>query len=97
MDFELPDGDGPQATEQIKALMPAVKVIMLTARTDDQSPRPRDRGGVLRLRQEGPRPIDVLVDAIVGGARGRDDHAAARPASRSSASSARPIGGSAPT
>ena len=37
MDFELPDGDGPQATEQIKALTPAVKVIMLTARTDEQA------------------------------------------------------------
>jgi DNA-binding NarL/FixJ family response regulator len=35
MDFELPDGDGPEATEQIKALMPEVHVIMLTARTDD--------------------------------------------------------------
>jgi DNA-binding NarL/FixJ family response regulator len=37
MDFELPDGDGPHATEQIKALTPAVKVIMLTARADEQS------------------------------------------------------------
>ena len=37
MDFELPDGDGPQATEQIKALTPAVKVIMLTGRTDDEA------------------------------------------------------------
>jgi putative two-component system response regulator len=37
MDFELPDGDGPQATEQIKALTPGVKVVMLTARTDDQA------------------------------------------------------------
>jgi putative two-component system response regulator len=35
MDFDLPDGDGPQATEQIKALTPSVKVIMLTSRTDD--------------------------------------------------------------
>jgi putative two-component system response regulator len=35
MDFDLPDGDGPQATEQIKALAPSVKVIMLTARVDD--------------------------------------------------------------
>lgn len=33
MAFDLPDGDGPQATEQIKALMPAVKVLMLTAVT----------------------------------------------------------------
>jgi putative two-component system response regulator len=37
MDFELPDGDGPYATAQIKALTPAVKVIMLTARADEQS------------------------------------------------------------
>jgi DNA-binding NarL/FixJ family response regulator len=37
MDFELPDGDGTQATEQIKALMPSVKVIMLTAHTDDEA------------------------------------------------------------
>ncbi len=37
MDFELPDGDGVQATEQIKALMPLVHVIMLTARSDDQA------------------------------------------------------------
>jgi putative two-component system response regulator len=37
MDFILPDGDGPQATEQIKALMPSVKVIMLTVRTDDEA------------------------------------------------------------
>ena len=37
MDFELPDGDGPQATEQIKALMPDVQVIMLTVRADDEA------------------------------------------------------------
>jgi putative two-component system response regulator len=37
MDFELPDGDGPQATEQIKALMPWVKVVMLTVRSDDKA------------------------------------------------------------
>ena len=37
MDLELPDGDGVQATEQIKALMPLVHVIMLTARSDDQA------------------------------------------------------------
>jgi putative two-component system response regulator len=37
MDFGLPDGDGPHATEQIKALTPAVKVIMLTVRADEQS------------------------------------------------------------
>jgi putative two-component system response regulator len=37
MDFELPDGDGPLATKQIKALMPAVKVVMLTGRTDEQA------------------------------------------------------------
>jgi putative two-component system response regulator len=37
MDFELPDGDGTEAMERIKALTPSVKVVMLTARTDDQS------------------------------------------------------------
>jgi putative two-component system response regulator len=37
MDFELPDGDGAAATERIKALVPAAKVIMLTARTDDSA------------------------------------------------------------
>ena len=34
MDFELPDGDGAEATEQIKRYAPEVKVVMLTARTD---------------------------------------------------------------
>jgi putative two-component system response regulator len=37
MDFELPDGNGLQATEQIKAMTPSVKVIMLTVHADDQS------------------------------------------------------------
>jgi DNA-binding NarL/FixJ family response regulator len=37
MDFGLPDGDGAHVTEQIKALVPSVHVIMLTARTDDQA------------------------------------------------------------
>ena len=37
MDFELPDGDGADATGQIKTLMPSVQVIMLTARTDDEA------------------------------------------------------------
>ena len=34
MDFELPDGDGAEATEHIKRYAPAVKVVMLTGRTD---------------------------------------------------------------
>jgi cyclic di-GMP phosphodiesterase len=37
MDFDLPDGNGLQATEQIKALMPSIKVIMLTVHIDDES------------------------------------------------------------
>lgn len=36
-DLNLPDGDGIQATEQIKMLTPTVNIIMLTARDDDQS------------------------------------------------------------
>jgi putative two-component system response regulator len=35
MDFDLPDGNGLQATEQIKILTPSVKVIMLTVHSDD--------------------------------------------------------------
>jgi DNA-binding NarL/FixJ family response regulator len=35
MDFTLPDGDGDTAAAQIKTLMPAVGVIMLTACTGD--------------------------------------------------------------
>ena len=34
MDFELPDGDGAEATEHVKRYSPAVKVVMLTGRTD---------------------------------------------------------------
>jgi DNA-binding NarL/FixJ family response regulator len=37
MDFELPDGDGPQATQLIKSMVPAIHVVMLTARTDDEA------------------------------------------------------------
>jgi putative two-component system response regulator len=37
MDFELPDGDGVDATRQIKALLPRTKVVMLTGRTDEYS------------------------------------------------------------
>jgi putative two-component system response regulator len=37
MDFDLPDGNGLQATQQIKALMPMINVIMLTLHTDEQS------------------------------------------------------------
>ncbi|MCU1461842.1 MAG: Response regulator with domain [Acidimicrobiales bacterium] len=64
MDFELPDGDGPQATEQIKALIPAVKVIMLTARTDDQAlVRAIAAGCSGFVKKE--EAVDVLFEAIV--------------------------------
>ena len=63
MDFELPDGDGATATEQIKARLPSVKVVMLTARTDDQA--------MVRAIQAGcsgfitkHEPVDALVAAI---------------------------------
>ena len=35
MDFELPDGDGAAATREIKMVTPSAKVVMLTARTDE--------------------------------------------------------------
>jgi DNA-binding NarL/FixJ family response regulator len=37
MDFELPDGDGPQATREIKALVPSANVVMLTGHTADEA------------------------------------------------------------
>jgi putative two-component system response regulator len=37
MDFELPDGDGIAATQRIRTLMPAAKVVMLTGRTHHQA------------------------------------------------------------
>jgi putative two-component system response regulator len=64
MDFELPDGDGPQATGQIKALTPSVKVIMLTARTDDESLVRAIAAGCSGFvsKQEA---VDKLLEAIV--------------------------------
>lgn len=35
MDYELPDGDGAQATERIKADVPAVQVVMVTSFDDE--------------------------------------------------------------
>jgi DNA-binding NarL/FixJ family response regulator len=64
MDFELPDGDGPQATEQIKALTPSVKVIMLTAHTDDQSLVQAIAAGCSGFVKK-QDSIEVLLDAII--------------------------------
>jgi putative two-component system response regulator len=69
MDFELPDGDGPQATEQIKALLPAVKVIMLTARTDEQSLVNAIAAGCAGFVKK-EEPVDVLLEAIIAASEG---------------------------
>jgi DNA-binding NarL/FixJ family response regulator len=69
MDFELPDGDGPQATEQIKALTPSVKVIMLTARTDDQALVRAIAAGCSGFVQKADA-VDVLLEAIVAAHEG---------------------------
>jgi DNA-binding NarL/FixJ family response regulator len=69
MDFELPDGDGAQATEQIKALTPTVDVIMLTARTDDDAlVRAIAAGCSGFVRKE--EPVEALLDAIVAAHEG---------------------------
>lgn len=69
MDFELPDGDGPQATEQIKALMPAVKIVMLTARTDDQALVRAIAAGCCGFVNK-TDAVDDLFDAIVAAQEG---------------------------
>jgi response regulator RpfG family c-di-GMP phosphodiesterase/DNA-binding CsgD family transcriptional regulator len=37
IDFELPDGDGADATSQINAILPRAKVVVITSRTDDEA------------------------------------------------------------
>jgi len=69
MDFELPDGNGALATEQIKALMPAVKVVMLTASTDDQSLVRAIAAGCAGFVNKGDA-VDVLLAAIVAAHEG---------------------------
>jgi putative two-component system response regulator len=69
MDFELPDGDGPQATEQIKALMPSVKVIMLTARNDELSLVHSIAAGCSGFVKK-EDTVDVLLAAIVAAHEG---------------------------
>ncbi len=63
VDFELPDGDGADATSQINAILPRAKVVIITANTDDHA--------LLRCVAAGcsgfvtrHEPISSLVDAI---------------------------------
>lgn len=35
MDYRLPDGDGVEAAREIKAILPATRIVMLTATSDD--------------------------------------------------------------
>jgi DNA-binding NarL/FixJ family response regulator len=69
MDFELPDGDGPEATEQIKTLMPSVHVIMLTARTDDEALVRAIAAGCSGFVKKDDA-VDVLFAAIVAACDG---------------------------
>lgn len=63
MDFELPDGDGAQATRRILRMMPSVKVVMLTGRTDrDACARAVAAGCAGFVRKTDP--IERLLDAI---------------------------------
>jgi DNA-binding NarL/FixJ family response regulator len=64
MDFELPDGDGVDATRQIKALIPPVNVVMLTARTDDQALVRAIEAGCSGFVKKGD-DVDDLFKAIV--------------------------------
>jgi putative two-component system response regulator len=64
MDFELPDGDGPQATAQVKALTPSVKVVMLTARNDDEAFTRAIAAGCSGFVTK-ESAVDLLLEAIV--------------------------------
>jgi putative two-component system response regulator len=63
MDFELPDRDGVRATQAIKALVPEVKVIMLTGRTDEQALIRAIGAGCAGFVSK-TETIDRLIDAI---------------------------------
>ena len=69
MDFELPDGDGPQATAQIKTLMPSVQVVMLTVRADDQALVRAIAAGCSGFVNKADT-VDCLVHAIVAAHEG---------------------------
>lgn len=75
MDFELPDGNGPSATAQIKDIAPRTKVIMLTMRTDDDS-----RARALAAGCSGfvgkDQSVDSLLDTIVAVSQGENTVAA---------------------
>ena len=64
MGFTLPDGDGPQATGQIKALVPATKVIMLADGTDDHTLVRAIAAGCSGFVRKGDAR-DHLIEAIV--------------------------------
>jgi DNA-binding NarL/FixJ family response regulator len=69
MDLELPDGSGSEATQQIKALTPSVKVIMLTARTDDEALIDAIAAGCSGFVKK-EDAVDVLLAAIVAAHEG---------------------------
>lgn len=64
MDFSLPDGDGAQATEQIKMLTPPVKIIMLTASDDNRSLARAIAAGCSGFVSKADA-VDLLIEAIV--------------------------------
>jgi DNA-binding NarL/FixJ family response regulator len=69
MDFHLPDGDGPEATRQLRALRPSSKVIMLTARSDEQALTDALAAGCAGFvrKEDG---VDNLLAAIVAAHEG---------------------------
>lgn len=63
MDYRLPDGDGVGATGEIKAVIPEVKVVMVTSTDDDAV--------LVRALEAGcsgfvpkHRPVQELIDAV---------------------------------
>ena len=69
MDFQLPDGDGIRATEQIKSATPTVSVIMLTGSDNEQSLARAIAAGCSGFVRK-TEPVDVLFDAIAAAHEG---------------------------
>ena len=64
MDFGLPDGDGAIGAQQIKLLVPAAQVLMLTSREDEDAHVAAIAAGCSGFLRKG-QTVELLVDAIL--------------------------------
>ena len=69
MDYRLPDGDGAEATERIRALLPETAVLFLSAVTTESAQAKAIQAGAAGFVSKGA-PAEELVDGIRKAAAG---------------------------